>query len=56
MTDEQLRQLSAKIAAEKDPKKLAELTSELIRLLAEEQDTIKAKIRTNIRRSTIPPE
>ena len=56
MTDEKFTQLCAKIATEKDPRKLAEATSELIKLLAEEQDAIKAKISANLGQFANMPE
>lgn len=51
--DEPLMELSAKIATETNPKTIAALISELIRLLAEEQNAIKEKIRANL--SITPP-
>lgn len=48
MPDEKMKQLCAKISAEKDPLKVMSLTEQLIKLLDEEQDAIRAKIRANI--------
>jgi len=44
-------ELCRRIAVEKNPQKLIELTDELIALLAKEQDAIKANIAKAIRRS-----
>jgi hypothetical protein len=56
MPDQKLLQLCREISTQKDSQQLALLIEDLIKLLAEEQDTIKAKIRANIDRSTIMPE
>jgi hypothetical protein len=49
MPDRKLMELCRRIATEPNPAKLAVAIDELIKLLAEEQDTIKAKIRANLR-------
>jgi hypothetical protein len=46
-----MRELCTRISAEKDSEKLLEEVNELIRLLDQEQETIKAKIKANIDRS-----
>jgi hypothetical protein len=56
MPDERMRELCLKISAEKDSKKLMELTEELIKLLSEEQDTIRMKIRETIGKSVASAE
>lgn len=44
MPDQRMFELCRQIADEKSPKKLIELTDELIALLAKDQDVIKANI------------
>jgi hypothetical protein len=56
MPDQKMIALCTQISTEKDPKKLMALAEELIKLLDEEQNEIKAKIRANIGRSTVSPE
>lgn len=51
MPDRKMMELCRQISAEKDPGKLLSLVEQLTRLLTEEQDGIKAKIRANIGRS-----
>jgi len=51
MPDQRMFELCRKIAAEKSPQKLIELTDQLIALLAKEQDTIKANIAKAMRKS-----
>jgi cytochrome b len=53
--DAQLMQLCAKMGTEKNPRKIAALISQLVRLLTEEQNTIKAKIVANLSRLITPP-
>jgi len=48
MPDQKMFDLCRRISKEQDPQKMASLVDELITLLNEEQDTIKAKIRANI--------
>ena len=54
MPDQKLFQLCHEISTQKDSQQLAVLVEEVIQLLNEEQDTIKAKIRANIDRIGIP--
>jgi hypothetical protein len=49
--DQRMFELCRKIADEKNPQKLIELTDELIALLAKEQDAIKANIAKAISKS-----
>jgi hypothetical protein len=56
MPDQKLFHLCRQISTQKDPQELTQLIDDLIKLLSEEQDTIKAKIRANIGRSDIIPE
>jgi hypothetical protein len=53
--DAQLMQLCAKIGPEKNPEKIAALISQLVRLLTEEQNAVKAKIVANLSRLITPP-
>jgi hypothetical protein len=46
MPDQKLRELCLKISTEQDSEKLIKLVEELNKLLADEQDVIKAKIRS----------
>jgi hypothetical protein len=48
MPDQKMLELCRKISTEMNPEKMADLVNELINLLNEEQDVIKAKIRANI--------
>jgi hypothetical protein len=52
MPDQKLYDLCSLIAVERDPKKLSAAIDELIKLLDEEQDAIKAKINANLRNHT----
>jgi hypothetical protein len=54
-SDEPLMELCAKIGIETSPQTIAALISELIKLLAEEQNAIKAKISANLSRLITPP-
>jgi len=56
MPDQKLFQLCRQISTQKDPQQLSALIDDLIKLLAEEQDTIRAKIRANVGRSVNLPE
>jgi hypothetical protein len=51
MPDQRMLELCRKIADEESPKRLIELTDELIALLAKEQDVIKANIAKAISKS-----
>ena len=51
MPDQKMRELCVRISTEKDSKKLMELTENLIKLLAEQQETIKSRIKANIGKS-----
>jgi hypothetical protein len=53
--DAHLMQLCAKIGTEKNPRKMAALISQLVRVLTEEQNAIKAKIVANLSRLITPP-
>jgi hypothetical protein len=53
--DQKMVDLCTRISAEKDHKKLIELTDELIKLLTEEQDAIRAKIKANLSKSVGGP-
>jgi hypothetical protein len=52
MPDQKLFDLCSRISKEHDPKKLAAAVDELIKLLNEEQDVIKARINANLRNGT----
>jgi hypothetical protein len=56
MPDQKLFNLCRQISSETDSERLASLLDELIKLLNEEQDTIKAKIRANIGQASNLPE
>lgn len=56
MLDRKLYELCSRITTERDPKKLAAVINDLIKLLAEEQDAIKRKISSNLSQSMTAPE
>lgn len=56
MPDHKMRELCSKISVEKDAEKLMALTEELIKLLEEDQDVIRAKIRATMRNSVASAE
>jgi hypothetical protein len=56
MPDTKLYDLCSRITNERDPEKLAATIDELIKLLNEEQDAIKAKISTNLSTGMTAPE
>ena len=56
MPDQKLYYLCRLISSETDPNKLTDAIDGLIKLLSEEQDDIKIRIRQNIGRSPNPPE
>ncbi len=52
MPDRKLFKLCREITNEREPQKLTQLIDELSKLLKDEQENIKAKIRANIGRGT----
>jgi hypothetical protein len=52
MPDQKLMRLCESISKETDPAKMSALLDELIQLLAEEQDTIRAKITANLKKNS----
>lgn len=48
MPDQKMLELCRRISTEMDPVKMAGLVDQLIKLLNEEQDVIKSKIRANL--------
>ena len=48
MPEKKMFDLCSKITKERDPERLTATIDELIKLLTEEQDAIKAKIRANL--------
>jgi hypothetical protein len=53
MPDEKLIRLCECISKETDPAKMTALLDELIKLLGEEQDAIRAKINANLKKNSL---
>jgi hypothetical protein len=53
MPDEKLIRLCESISKETDPAKMTALLDELIKLLGEEQDAIRAKINANLKKNSL---
>jgi hypothetical protein len=54
MPDQKLIRLCERISKENDPAKMTALLDELIQLLGEEQDEIRAKINANLKKNSPP--
>jgi hypothetical protein len=53
MPDQRLVRLCESISKETDPAKMTALLDELIQLLGEKQDAIRAKINANLRKNSL---